>query len=92
MGHDLGLADEPQVIHKFVSSAVTTRLRVEEFPTCLEEEGLYLDFTFKICKQIRGYALINQNLFSPRVPPIFDAGRSWTLGFWTYIGCIKDPT
>lgn len=52
MGHDLGLADEPQVIHKFVSSAVTTRLRVEEFPTCLEEEGLYLDFTFKICKQI----------------------------------------
>ena len=33
-----------------------------------------MDFTFKICKQIQGYGLINQDSFALKVPPAHDAG------------------
>ena len=42
--------------NKFVDPAVTTRQRYEELPSCSNEEGLYLDAVFLICKTIEHYA------------------------------------
>ncbi len=38
--------------HRFVESSVTTRLRIEELPSCnTHDDGLYLDPTLLVCKR-----------------------------------------
>ena len=74
------------ILHKFVDPSVTTRQRYEELPTCKNDEGLYLDPSALICKEIEYYALASYGpdaLVLP-LPELRDGGGSWSLSFWLY--------
>ena len=65
---------------------------VEELPTCLNEEGLYLDTSLSICKKITHYVYgispgtSKEMLPFPELREGGEIQSSYTLSFWVYLG------
>ena len=72
-------------LHKFVDPTVTTRQHYEELPTCRNEDGLYLDPEFLVCKTLEHYAysVVSETVLP--LPEARDGGRSWYMSFWVYV-------